>query len=198
MTIVLWVGGSFLEPALDCQYAARASYGSHHGCFLPGHPRHHELGRCQGGKLGNIFHDWRRLALGAALTRTGATDWIAELISPLVTGPPLIVSLMLLVFHIGLADKCDEQHHYRRRIRAHPDQPCHNRSHPQPRVTGVGRNPGYHIWLFAAFRVRPDGAGGRQWHYRIAGYDALWSGSNGDQRAYLGIVVLPISVLNLI
>jgi sodium-dependent dicarboxylate transporter 2/3/5 len=36
--------------------------------------------------------------LGAALTNTGATDWIAELINPLVSGPPLIISLMLLIF----------------------------------------------------------------------------------------------------
>ena len=38
------------------------------------------------------------LSLGEALSRTGATDWFAGLIVPLVSGPPLIVSMMLLVF----------------------------------------------------------------------------------------------------
>ena len=38
------------------------------------------------------------LSLGEALTRTGATDWFADLITPLVTGPPLLVTLILLVY----------------------------------------------------------------------------------------------------
>ena len=38
------------------------------------------------------------LALGETLTRTGATDWFASLIAPVVTGPPLIISLMVLVY----------------------------------------------------------------------------------------------------
>jgi sodium-dependent dicarboxylate transporter 2/3/5 len=42
------------------------------------------------------------LALGETLTRTGATDWFASLISPVVTGPPLIISLMLLVYMSAL------------------------------------------------------------------------------------------------
>jgi sodium-dependent dicarboxylate transporter 2/3/5 len=38
------------------------------------------------------------LSLGEVLTRTGATDWFATIISPLLKGPPLFVSLLLLVF----------------------------------------------------------------------------------------------------
>ena len=38
------------------------------------------------------------LSLGEVLSRTGATDWFASLIAPLIIGPPLIVSLLLLVF----------------------------------------------------------------------------------------------------
>ncbi|HSO20778.1 MAG TPA: DASS family sodium-coupled anion symporter [Desulfosarcina sp.] len=37
------------------------------------------------------------LSLGEALTRTGATQWFSGLISPLVTGPPFLVTLLLLV-----------------------------------------------------------------------------------------------------
>jgi sodium-dependent dicarboxylate transporter 2/3/5 len=38
------------------------------------------------------------LSLGETLSRTGATDWFASLITPVVTGPPLLISLMLLVY----------------------------------------------------------------------------------------------------
>jgi sodium-dependent dicarboxylate transporter 2/3/5 len=38
------------------------------------------------------------LSLGETLSRTGATDWFASLIAPVVTGPPLLISLMLLVY----------------------------------------------------------------------------------------------------
>jgi sodium-dependent dicarboxylate transporter 2/3/5 len=38
------------------------------------------------------------LSLGETLTRAGATDWLAELITPLVNGPPYLVSLLFLVF----------------------------------------------------------------------------------------------------
>jgi sodium-dependent dicarboxylate transporter 2/3/5 len=37
------------------------------------------------------------LSLGAALSRTGATDWFSSLIAPLVTGPSLLLTLVLLV-----------------------------------------------------------------------------------------------------
>jgi sodium-dependent dicarboxylate transporter 2/3/5 len=38
------------------------------------------------------------LSLGDALDRTGATDWFAGLIGPLVSGPPLFVSILALVY----------------------------------------------------------------------------------------------------
>jgi sodium-dependent dicarboxylate transporter 2/3/5 len=52
----------------------------------------------KGVSWGIFFMIGAGLALGAALSRTGATDFVAELISPVVSGPPLIISLMLLVF----------------------------------------------------------------------------------------------------
>lgn len=38
------------------------------------------------------------LSLGEALTRTGVTDWLATLITPIVSGPPLLVTLLVLVY----------------------------------------------------------------------------------------------------
>lgn len=38
------------------------------------------------------------LSLGEALSRTGATDWFANLIEPIVSGPPLLVSMLILVY----------------------------------------------------------------------------------------------------
>jgi sodium-dependent dicarboxylate transporter 2/3/5 len=38
------------------------------------------------------------LSLGEALSRTGVTDWLATLITPVVSGPPLLVTLMVLVY----------------------------------------------------------------------------------------------------
>lgn len=38
------------------------------------------------------------LALGEALNRSGATDWMAGAIAPVIVGPPLLVSLLFVVF----------------------------------------------------------------------------------------------------
>jgi sodium-dependent dicarboxylate transporter 2/3/5 len=98
-TIVLWVGGSFLEPALNLPTTLLApsmvaimavSYLAIRGII--------NWEDVKGVSWGIFFMIGAGLALGAALTRTGATDFVAELISPLVSGPPLIVSLLLLVF----------------------------------------------------------------------------------------------------
>ena len=42
------------------------------------------------------------LSLGETLTRTGATDWFADLITPLVVVPPYLVSLLFLVYTSAL------------------------------------------------------------------------------------------------
>jgi len=42
------------------------------------------------------------LSLGETLVRTGATDWFAELITPVVTEPPLLVTLAFLVYMSAL------------------------------------------------------------------------------------------------
>ena len=99
VTIILWVGGSFLEPALGLPSTLLApamvaimavSYIAIRGII--------NWEDIQGVSWGIFFMIGAGLALGAALIRTGATDWIAQLISPLVSGPPLIISLLLLIF----------------------------------------------------------------------------------------------------
>ncbi|MFN2188627.1 MAG: DASS family sodium-coupled anion symporter [Candidatus Promineifilaceae bacterium] len=99
VTIVLWVGGSFLEPALGLPNTLLApamvaimavSYLAIRGII--------NWEDVKGVSWGIFFMIGAGLALGAALSRTGATDWIAELISPIVSGPPLLLSLLLLVF----------------------------------------------------------------------------------------------------
>lgn len=52
----------------------------------------------QGVSWGIFFIIGAGLSLGDTLTRSGATEWIAVSITPLVTGPPLWVSILLLVF----------------------------------------------------------------------------------------------------
>ncbi|MFN2222676.1 MAG: DASS family sodium-coupled anion symporter [Candidatus Promineifilaceae bacterium] len=98
-TIILWVGGSFLEPALNLPSTLLApamvavmavAYLAIRGII--------NWEDVKGVSWGIFFTIGAGLALGDALSRTGATDWFAGLISPLVTGPPLIVTLLLLVY----------------------------------------------------------------------------------------------------
>ena len=99
VTIILWIGGSFLEPTLGLPSTLLApamvaimavSYIAIRGII--------NWEDVKGVSWGIFFMIGAGLALGAALIRTGATDWIAELISPLISGPPLIISLLLLIF----------------------------------------------------------------------------------------------------
>ena len=42
------------------------------------------------------------LSLGDALSRAGVTDWFAELITPVISGPPLIFTMLFLVYMSAL------------------------------------------------------------------------------------------------
>ena len=99
VTIILWVSGSYLETSLGLPNTLLApsmvaimavSYLAIRGII--------NWEDIKGVSWGIFFMVGAGLALGATLIRTGATDWIAELINPLVSGPPLIISLMLLIF----------------------------------------------------------------------------------------------------
>jgi solute carrier family 13 (sodium-dependent dicarboxylate transporter), member 2/3/5 len=97
--VVLWVGGSFIEPWLALPESLLSSamvavlivsYLAVRGII------HWE--DVKGVSWGIFLIIGAGLSLGEALSRTGATDWFAGLIVPLVIGPPLIVSMLLLVF----------------------------------------------------------------------------------------------------
>ncbi len=99
VTIILWVGGSFLEPALGLPSTLLAP--AMVAIMAVAYLAIRDIIRWEdvkGVSWGIFFMIGAGLALGATLTRTGATDWIAELISPVVTGPPLLVSLLLIIF----------------------------------------------------------------------------------------------------
>jgi sodium-dependent dicarboxylate transporter 2/3/5 len=97
--VVLWVGGSFLEPWLGLPETMLSSamvavlivsYLAVRGIL--------NWEDVKGVSWGIFLIIGAGLSLGETLSRTGATDWFADLIVPLVQGPPLLVSLMLLVY----------------------------------------------------------------------------------------------------
>ena len=99
VTIILWVGGSFLESALRLPSTLLApamvaimavSYLAIRNII--------NWEDIKGVSWGIFFMIGAGLALGAALTRSGATDWVAELIRPVVSGPPMLISILLLIF----------------------------------------------------------------------------------------------------
>ena len=57
------------------------------------------------------------LSLGETLSRNGVTEWFSSLIGPLVSGPPFLVSLLLLVL-ILLKTALDIALHLQERRRA--------------------------------------------------------------------------------
>jgi sodium-dependent dicarboxylate transporter 2/3/5 len=96
--IVLWVGGSFIEEALGLPSTLLAP--AMIAVMAVAYLAIREViswEDVKGVSWGIFFTIGAGLTLGEALNRTGATDWFAGLITPLVSGPPLLVSLMLLV-----------------------------------------------------------------------------------------------------
>ncbi|MGW8319554.1 MAG: DASS family sodium-coupled anion symporter [Candidatus Promineifilaceae bacterium] len=99
IAIVFWVGGSFIEPALGLPSTLLSSamvaliavtYLAIRNII--------NWEDVKGVSWGIFFIIGAGLSLGETLNRTGATDWFASLITPLISGPPLIVSLLLLVY----------------------------------------------------------------------------------------------------
>jgi sodium-dependent dicarboxylate transporter 2/3/5 len=99
VAVVLWVGGSFIEPWLGLPDTLLSSamvavlvvsYLAIRGII--------NWEDVKGVSWGIFLIIGAGLSLGETLSRTGATDWFADLIVPLVSGPPLLVSMMLLVF----------------------------------------------------------------------------------------------------
>lgn len=99
VAVVFWVGGSFIEPALGLPDTLLSSamvavmavaYLAIRGII--------DWEDVKGVSWGIFLIIGAGLSLGETLSRTGATDWFAGVITPIVSGPPLIVSMMLLVY----------------------------------------------------------------------------------------------------
>lgn len=99
VAVIFWVSGSFLEPLLglpdtllsSAMVAVLAvSYLAIRGIL--------DWEDVKGVSWGIFLIIGAGLSLGEMLARTGATDWFAGLITPIVSGPPLLVTLMILVY----------------------------------------------------------------------------------------------------
>lgn len=99
VAVIFWVGGSFLESLFglpdtllsSAMVAVLAvSYLAIRGVL--------DWEDVKGVSWGIFLIIGAGLSLGEMLSRTGATEWFAGLITPIVSGPPLIVTLMLLVY----------------------------------------------------------------------------------------------------
>jgi sodium-dependent dicarboxylate transporter 2/3/5 len=98
LAAVLWVGGPFIETALGFPRTlfSSAVVAVMAVCYMAIRTiiTWEDL---KGVSWGIFLIIGAGLSLGETLSRTGVTDWFSTLISPLVTGPSFLVSLMLLV-----------------------------------------------------------------------------------------------------
>jgi sodium-dependent dicarboxylate transporter 2/3/5 len=97
--VALWVGGSFFESALGLPSTLLSS--AMVAVMVVAYLAIRKIINWEdvkGVSWGIFLIIGAGLSLGEALTRTGVTDWFADLIVPLIQGPPLIISLMLLVY----------------------------------------------------------------------------------------------------
>lgn len=96
---VFWIGGSWVEPLIGLPptllSAAMVAVLAILYLAIRNIINWEDV---KGVSWGIFFIIGAGLSLGEALTRTGATDWFAHILAPLVKGPPLVISLMLLVY----------------------------------------------------------------------------------------------------
>lgn len=99
ITVALWIAGPYMEALLGLPATvmspsvvslAAVAYLSIRGIIV--------WEDVQGVSWGMTFIIGAGLALGDALTRTGATSWLTILITPLLTGAPFFLGLLSLVF----------------------------------------------------------------------------------------------------
>lgn len=94
-----WITGSFIEPALNLPPTLLSA--AMVAVFAVAYLAIRQIINWEdvkGVSWGIFLIIGAGLSLGEALNRTGATDWFAGLITPVVSGPPLLVSLLLLVY----------------------------------------------------------------------------------------------------
>lgn len=99
VAVILWVSGSFIEPALSLPptllSAAMVAVMTVAYLAIRDIINWEDI---KGVSWGIFLIIGAGLSLGEVLGRTGATDWFATMIAPVVSGSPLIVSLLLLVY----------------------------------------------------------------------------------------------------
>ncbi len=97
--ILFWIVGSFVEPMLDLPTTLMSptvvgmvavAYLSLRGII--------EWEDVKGVSWGMFFAIAAGLALGEALIRTGATQWLTGLVYPIISGSPSLLSLFFLIF----------------------------------------------------------------------------------------------------
>ena len=96
--VVLWVSGSFIEEALGLPSTLLSA--ATVAVIAVGYLAVRNIINWEdvkGVSWGIFLVIGAGLSLGEALTRSGATDWLAGLITPLVKGPPPLVSILLMV-----------------------------------------------------------------------------------------------------
>jgi solute carrier family 13 (sodium-dependent dicarboxylate transporter), member 2/3/5 len=96
---LFWIGGAWLEPALGLPPTLLSS--AMVAVMAIAYLAIRNILNWEdvkGVSWGIFFIIGAGLSLGEALSRTGATAWFAGLLTPLIKGPPLLVSLLLLVF----------------------------------------------------------------------------------------------------
>ncbi len=96
---LLWIGGAWIEPALGLPptllSAAMVAVMAIAYLAIRKLLNWEDV---KGVSWGIFFIIGAGLSLGEALSRTGATAWFATILKPLVVGPPLVISMLLLVF----------------------------------------------------------------------------------------------------
>ena len=103
ITIFMWIGGSFLEEALGLPstFLSPAVVGMISVSYmaLRGIIQWEDV---KGVSWGMFFAIAAGLALGEALKRSGATAWLTDISSPLLSGTPFILALVIVVFASAL------------------------------------------------------------------------------------------------
>ncbi len=103
VTIFFWVTGGSLEQALSLPPTLLSS--AVVAILAVGYLSARQIldwEDMKGVSWGIIFIIGAGLTLGETLTRSGATDWFAGLMEPLISGPPLLVTLLLLTYVAAL------------------------------------------------------------------------------------------------
>lgn len=99
VTIVFWVFGSGIEGLLGLPPTSLSA--TVVAILAVGYLSVRQIidwNDVKGVSWGIFFIIGAGLSLGEALSRTGVTDWLATLITPVVSGPPLLVTLLVLVY----------------------------------------------------------------------------------------------------